>query len=89
LTELITGKAVELAIDSTWIHMFEADVLRRKHLPPLDTIPGACGSATECPASPESSKVWVRRTASVMSDFEIGHGHWPCGVPSLVGWEND
>jgi hypothetical protein len=38
LAEIVVGKAVEIAVHSTWIYMFDAATLRRKYLPRLDAV---------------------------------------------------
>jgi hypothetical protein len=38
LAEMVAGKAVELAVHSTWIYMFDAGILRSKYLPRLDAV---------------------------------------------------
>lgn len=38
LAALVAGKTVEIAVHSTWIYMFDAEMLRRKYLPRLDAV---------------------------------------------------
>ncbi|MGF6546751.1 HAD domain-containing protein [Paraburkholderia youngii] len=38
LAEMVAGNAVEIAIHSTWIYMFDARILRGTYLPRLDAV---------------------------------------------------
>ena len=38
LAGIVTGKAVEIAVHSTWIYMFDAVILRSMYLPRLDAV---------------------------------------------------
>ncbi|HEX7908679.1 MAG TPA: HAD domain-containing protein [Paraburkholderia sp.] len=38
LAELVSGKAVEIAIHSTWIYMFDAKTLKTEYLPQLGQV---------------------------------------------------
>ncbi|WP_179214070.1 HAD domain-containing protein [Paraburkholderia caledonica] len=38
LAKMVVGKAVEIAVHSTWIYMFDAGILRTKYLPRLHAV---------------------------------------------------
>ncbi|MFM0115003.1 HAD domain-containing protein [Paraburkholderia nemoris] len=38
LAEMVAGKAVEIAVHSTWIYMFDTRILRGTYLPRLDAV---------------------------------------------------